>query len=134
MENIDGNIFITIGLKMMNNEYKANNKIKYYDEVKINEIRINYINKLNKQINTITNDLKAIELNYNKIINDISNDKTMYYIIKKYLFHATKHNSLSLDKEKYTNIVLNNLLEEINNKEIILEKLKCLKMIAENNM
>jgi hypothetical protein len=130
MDNIDRNIFITIGIKMKNNEYNDEYFInigkKNNNNLKIIEIKKKYIEKLTKQIEGIENKLKDLYEKYEEFNKKLNEFNIKNFFIKDFL--------LNKEKKKYIELTMTNILEEINENEIILEKLKCIKMIHENSL
>lgn len=130
MDNIDKNVFITIGIKMKNNEYND----EYFINVgkrkdnnsKIIEIKKKYIDKLTIEIEGIENILKDLYDKYEELNKKLNEFNIKNFFIKEFL--------LSKEKKKYIELTMTNILEQINENEVILEKLKCIKMIHENSL
>ncbi len=130
MDNIDKNVFITIGIKMKNNEYNDEYFInigkKNNNNPKITEIKKKYIEKLTIQIEGTENILKDLYDKYEEFNKKLNEFNIKNFFIKEFL--------LNKEKKKYIELTMTNILEEINENEIILEKLKCIKMIHENSL
>jgi hypothetical protein len=87
---------------------------------------INIEDASNYEIEGIENILKDLYDKYEEFNKKLNEFNIKNFFIKEFL--------LNKEKEKYIELTMTNILEEINENEIILEKLKCIKMIHENSL
>jgi hypothetical protein len=135
MDNIDKNIYLKIGISMINNN--INNNIYpiniIYDEKKLKELKDRYINNLSKQIKNIEIEIEKENNKYDEIeLIEISNIDKCILNKKNCIFSLKNKEKIILEKLKYIEIIKNNILDNITKLEISLEKTKCYKLIAEN--
>jgi hypothetical protein len=129
MDNIDKNIYLKIGLSMIHNNRNHNHSINIiYDKNKLKELNNRYIFKLSEQIKNIEMEIENENNRYDQInIMEIGNENNNS-------FSSKNKGKIILEKLKYIQILKNNIADNITKLEIILEKTKCYKLIAENKL